>query len=226
MNSAWGKLALRSRLYDKGSLVFIGFIIFYSVLGFLAMLMEDIAPPHDHFMAALIIFIGLMIHLIVRLRYVVPILIGIGFIPHLLGLYWIFPIYEGGGLGTLYGAPQLGYHYDWFVHGFAMLCYTMAFLFMAYGRLMKGFNNVFITIIIALFFMQGIGALNEQMEYIGYEIFGYGEGFLEFGDGDISPDAGPWQNASMDMVSNFIGSFIGIILFFILRMRLFYIADI
>lgn len=221
----WGKLALKEKLLDKSSLYFIGFMLFYGVQFVLSYFFDGWAPPHDLLMAILILFVVFVLHLILRFKSVVPILIGIGFVPHILGLYWIFPIYSGGGLGTLYGAPQLGYHYDWFVHGFAMFCYTIAFLYMTYPYFMKGFKSTFITIILVLFFMQGVGALNEQMEYVGYEMLGYGEGFLEFGDGDISPDAGPWQNASMDMVSNFIGSILGMLAFFIVRIRLFYRAD-
>lgn len=193
--------------------IFLGFMGIYFVLGILALLMPGSAPPHDIFAAFFIMCVFFLLHQILGFKRVVPLLLGIGFIPHLLGLYWIFPIYEGGGLGTLYGAPQLGYHYDWFVHSFAMFCYTLAFASVSYRYLMKGLKSSFVFFVFILFFMSGVGALNESMEYVGFEIFGYGEGFLEFGDGDSSPETGPWQNASMDMVSNFIGICLGLWVF-------------
>ena len=57
--------------------------------------------------------------------------------------------------------------------------------------------------------MMGIGAFNEVLEYVGFDVLGYGSGFLEYGAGDSSPVGGPWENASLDMLANLLGIIIG-----------------
>lgn len=192
-------------------------MLFYLLQIVLSVFIKKTVPSYDLLIAVFVIFLIYAIHISKGLSIVVPIFIGIGFIPHILGLYPIFPIYENAGLGTLYGAPQLMYHYDWIVHFFAMFCYTIAFASLIFKPLKKCIKNTFIVFILILFLMQGFGAMNEVVEYIGFETWGYGEGFLEFGDGDSSPTSGPWQNSSMDMVCNFLGSFLGIVVFIFLK---------
>lgn len=203
------------RLKGGASYIYIFFIAFYALQAIAAIIHKK-APIQDLFIAAFIISLVFLIHLIVGLPKIVPIFIGIGFIPHILGLYEIFYSFNSFN-GALYGSAFFGYHYDWIVHFFATFCYSVALGAMSYEYLRKGLKSCFIVFIILLFFMSGLGALNESIEFVGYELFGYGKGFLEFGDGDASPNAGPWQNASMDMVNNIIGAAIGIGLFLLIK---------
>ena len=65
--------------------------------------------------------------------------------------------------------------------------------------------------------MLGIGAFNEVLEYVGFDVLGHGEGFLMYGDGDYSPAGGPWENACVDMLANLFGAVIGIGSFLLLK---------
>ena len=212
MNMAsWGELTLKEKLFDKTSLYFIFFILFYLVQGVIALFRDDFAPPLDIFVAAALVFLFWILHIILKFKPIVPVLIGIGFIPHIIGLYEIFNGH------SLYGWQRLDYHYDWIVHLFAMFCYTIAFSSITYKYFKKGFKSNLLIFLLILFFMVGLGSWNEILEYVGYDVGGYGKGFLEFGEGDSSPNGGPWQNSSMDMVCNLAGAFVGAGLFLLLK---------
>ena len=213
MKNLWKYTNLKNRFFDKTSIYFIIFILFYGVQGVISIFNKKIAPPMDIFATTSIIILFFVLHFFVRLKKIVPIFIGLGFIPHILGLYPMF------GGGTLYGLPLLNYHYDWIVHSVGIFCYSIAFCSIMYPYFKRGFKSKLLIFVLVLFFMVGLGAFNEILEYVGFDVFGYGEGFLEFGDGDSSPHAGPWQNSSMDMVSNLIGGVIGIGAFLLIKNR-------
>jgi len=177
---------------------------------------KHIAPPPDLFAAASITSFIFMIHLFFRFRAVVPLFLGIGFVPHVIGLYKIIP-YNEYYSGTLYGWSFFNYHYDWIVHFFAIFCFSIAFCSIFYPYYKKNFKSKFLIFVLILFFMLGLGAFNEILEYVGFDVLGYGEGFLEFGPGDCSPYEGPWQNSSMDLIFNLFGAVSGIGLFLIVK---------
>jgi uncharacterized membrane protein YjdF len=152
-----------------------------------------------------------------RFNPIVPILLLLGFVPHLFGLYKVFQ-YNGEHI-QLYGSPQFNYHYDWFVHAFGVFCFSIVFCLISYPYFKKGFKSKLLIFVLILFFMTGLGAFNECLEYVGFDVFGFGEGFLEFGAGDSSPRGGPWENASMDMINNMLGGVVGISLFLLLKKR-------
>jgi hypothetical protein len=212
MENLWKETSLKNRLFDKTSLFFLFFILFYGIQGLISLFNNIVAPPLDTFAATSIITLFFVLHLFIRFKIIVPILIGIGFIPHIFGLYSLF----GEGI-TLYGLSSLNYHYDWIVHSFGMFCYSFAFCSIIYSYLKKGLKSKFLIFILVLFFMQGLGAFNETLEYVGFDVLGYGKGFLEFGDGDSSPTSGPWQNSSMDMISNLFGGVLGIGSFLLIK---------
>jgi len=205
MDSLPKETSLKNSLLDKTSLIFILFILFYGIQGIVSIFSNKTAPPLDIFAAASIITLFFVLHLFIGFKTIVPLFIGMGFFPHILGLYPIF----GEGI-TLYGLASLNYHYDWIVHSVGIFCYSIAFCSIIYPYLKKGLKSKFLIFILVLFFMQGVGAFNEILEYIGFDVVGYGEGFLEFGDGDSSPTSGPWQNSSMDMISNLLGGVLGV----------------
>jgi len=208
---------LKKRLYGPASALFILAISFF-ILQMILFFFVDYSPPLiDLVTVTSIMALAFILHLLFKFNKSVPLLLTAGFMVHIIGLYKIIP-YNPGYVGTLYGAPQLGFHYDWIVHtiGFGFLATALSSV--TYDHLKKGLKSSFIIFIVLLFCSTGLGALNEVTEYLGYGVYGYGEGFMEFGDGDSSPDAGPWQNASMDMVNNLLGGiiFIG---FFVLRRK-------
>ncbi|MBD3313303.1 hypothetical protein GF345_02575 [Candidatus Woesearchaeota archaeon] len=194
---------IHSRAKDSTSLLFVIVFAFYA-LQFAGSFIYGHFPPHLDFIAALaLISLGFIIHLIAGVSPLVPIGLGIGLFFNIIGLYHIIP-YEGY-VGTLYGAPQLGYHYDWIVHSFGFGFFSLAFSSLMFPYLRKSFRSYYIIFIVLLLCMLGFGAMNEINEYLGYSYLGIGEGFLEFGDGDTSPSEGPWENTSMDLVNNLIG---------------------
>jgi len=201
---------------DSASIWFIVVITFYTIPAFISPFSDNFPPVWDVFVAIVVSSLFFFIHIkYLKFDAVAPIFIGLSFLPHILGLYKMIP--HKGYLIMLYGLPQLNYHYDWLVHIFAVLFFSIAFCSMTYPYFIKGFKSKWFMFIIILFFMLGAGSLNEIIEYVGYDFLGYGEGFLAFGDGDISPDSGPWQNSSMDMFSNLVGGLIGVGIFLLIK---------
>ncbi|MBD3249755.1 hypothetical protein GF336_06945 [Candidatus Woesearchaeota archaeon] len=192
-------------LKDRTSQIFIFFIGFYGLQLVGAMFIDSFAPVWDIAAAVFLISVFFVMHKKTGFKPAVPFLIGIGFFPHILGLYDIF----GAGI-TLYGAELFNYHYDWIVHSFGMFCYTLAFCSISFDHLIKGLRSKILVLVFVLFFMNGVGAFNESLEYVGFDVIGYGEGFLEFGDGDASPVGGPWENSSMDVICNLFGILFGL----------------
>ncbi len=202
---------LKQRLTDKTSVLFYVVILFYLVQ-VLASLFSSISPPILDFVVILSVLILIFIrHLFLGLKRTVPIFIGIGFLFHIVGLYKIIP-YNEYYVGTLYGAPQLAYHYDWIVHSLGLGFLTIALSSILYPYLKPTLKNPWLIFSFLVLLVMGFGALNEILEFMGFTLWGYGEGFMEFGEGDSSPNGGPWNNSMMDMVSNFIGAiiFIGV----------------
>ena len=126
-------------------------------------------------------------------------------------------LYDFNYIGSLYGASFLNYHYDLIVHFVGIFFFSIAFCSMMYPYFKRGFKSNFIIFVLILFFMLGVGGFNEIMEYVGFDVLGYGEGFLEFGPGDSSPNEGPWENASLDLLANLAGGVIGIGLFLLTK---------
>ena len=212
MQNLWNSVNLKNRFLNKTSIYFMFFILFYGIQGIISIFNKRFAPPMDIFAATSIITLFFVLHLFIRFRVIVPIFIGLGFIPHIFGLYSIF-----GEGKTLYGLALLNYHYDWIVHSVGIFCYSFAFCSITYPYFKRGFKSKPLIFVLLLFFMLGLGAFNEVLEYVGFDVFGYGEGFLEFGDGDSSPNSGPWQNSSMDLISNLVGGIIGIGSFLLIK---------
>lgn len=199
-------MAKRQPIYNLGivSALFIGFIFFYGIQAIIGIFYENSPPLIDFLTVLLILSSAFILHLRFGFKKTVPIGIGIGFLFHIIGLYKFIP-YNQYYIGTLYGAPQLNYHYDWVVHSVGFAFFVIAFCSMSYPYFKNAFKSKLTIFFLILFFMLGFGALNEIIEYAGYNVFGYGQGFLEFGEGDSSPAAGPWENSSMDLICNLTG---------------------
>lgn len=205
-----GKYALKPNT-DKVSILFFIVIGFYAVQAIAAFFFPKIMPPLMDFAAAILLLcLAYLLHKKYGATMVVPIFLGIGFFIHFIGLYNIIP-YNQYYTGNLYGAPQLNYHYDWIVHSVSMGFFAAAIASIFYPYLKRAFKSDFTVFFFLLLACLGMGLMNEVLEFVGYKFFGVGHGFMEFGEGDISPNAGPWQNSCTDMLNNIIGAtvFIG-----------------
>ena len=201
---------------NTASRYFIWFALFYGIQGIFAIFHKK-APVIDLFTATAIVLIIFIIHRSVNFSKYVPLFLGLGFLLHTIGLYQIIPY--NGYMGTLYGSPILNYHYDLMVHAVGIFFFSLAFCHMMYLHLKKGLKSKMLTFVILFFFMLGIGGFNEVLEYVGFDVLGQGEGFLEFGDGDTTAGGGPWENASLDLIANIVGSLIGIGSFLLTRKK-------
>ena len=123
-------------------------------------------------------------------------LFGAGTLPHIVG---VFPFEIDGKIVSFY---YLYANYD-------ALCHFVGFCFFCIGFLILYYSNRTnpskFDIALVLFALVGAGALIEVSEYIGYRLFGFGEGYLRFGDGDNSANFGPWGDSMTDTISNILG---------------------
>jgi len=198
---------IKERLYGPTSAVFLIVIVFYIIQFILALFSEISAPLFDLSAAILLLLFALVLHLLVGFKRTVPIFLCIGLFFNIIGLYPIIP-YNEHYTGTLYGAPQLNYHYDWIAHSVGFGFFALAFSSVLYPYIKKSFKSEYAVFIVILLAMMGFGAINEINEYLGFTVFGYGKGFMEFGEGDFSPYGGPWQNSSMDLINNLLGGIV------------------
>lgn len=200
----------RERLSEPTSILFLVAIFFFLTQAVLSSFFESFPPLIDFFTVISLLIFAFILHLFYRFEKIVPIALSIGFLFHIAGLYKIIP-YNPYYYGNLYGAPQLMYHYDWIVHTIGTGFLAIGFSSITYPYLKKAFRSRLAIFLIILLAVIGMGSLNEVAEFVGYGFYGYGEGFLEFGTGDFSPDSGPWSNTCTDMLNNIIGGavFIG-----------------
>lgn len=204
---------LKGRLSEPTSILFMLAIFFYAIQAIIAIFSEISPPLVDLLVVTSIIIVAFMIHLKSKgLKKTVPIFLLIGFLFHITGLY-VITLHNPYYVGSLYGAPQLSYHYDWIVHLFGTGFLALAFSSIVYPYLIKAFKSRFTIFLIILACIVGMGSLNEIMEFVGFNIVGYGGGFLGLGSGDFSPLENPWQNSCMDMTNNLIGGIVFIGLF-------------
>ena len=139
------------------------------------------------------------------------------FINRKIDLHWLvfvvflaaFNLHQMG----LYGHFLLGVPMDRVIHfstnfALALLCYNLFYSSKFSSYLTKaGLSPLWIGLIV-FFFVTGISAFTEIIEFVGYCAIGEGEGLLAFGIGDM----GEWNNLSWDLISNSIGALAGVLL--------------
>jgi len=126
----------------------------------------------------------------------------------LLNAIGTLPIYLGGKTFTLYSLQN----YDLLVHFFGFFFFTLGVILIYFkGRVPAK------AILPLLLAMLGVGAMIEITEYIGYVYLDYGNGWLQFGDGDSDPGFGPWEDSMTDMMSNIMGIMCVIIVYNIFK---------
>ena len=204
---------------ERTQFLFFFFLLFYGVQLALSFFIPRMPPFIDFTTGVGILLVFYLIHRKHALPWMLPLCLGIGFLPHIIGLYQSIP-YNAYYTGTLYGAPQLFDQYDLFVHSVGFGILALAFCMAARPYIKTTLPTVF-TFAILLLCMVGFGALNEVLEYAGYTAFGYGEGFLEYGPGDYGPDKGPWKDAMQDLTANLFGGSLAILLYFRFRKTIF-----
>lgn len=123
------------------------------------------------------------------------------FIPNVIGHF--------GG----YSLASLNYHYDWLVHSIAPIfaVFSISAFLIDNKIVAKLISAVTVAVLIAL----SVGSIIEISEYWGFYFIGMGSGYLGFGTGDNSLNFGPWENSSVDMTLNLIGSLIGALVYWI-----------
>jgi len=123
------------------------------------------------------------------------------------------------GVFGFYSESPFSFSYDkltHFVGGFALAVFFLNYIktFFKKSKIEKT-----ILILIAILAALGIGSIIELSEYLGYLFLGQGEGFLYFGGtGDLTGNynlGGAWINSSVDMIFNLVGSFAGLVAYFV-----------
>lgn len=186
------------RTSSKATLLMFGFIVFFLSIAFYYMSKMDITA-FDYFVA-----VGFMSLLFIlgRKYYVSSlsaIMLGCIFITVVIGDFvpGVWPLFNG--------------HWDWVMHGLsAMFLLIIVLEFMIKNHLSEsGIAAFFVAFCIVI----ALGAVVELVEYWGFVNFGYGEGFLGFGHGDDAENFGPWENSSIDLTNNLVGSLVGVLLY-------------
>jgi len=201
---------MKSSKDSRATGIFIFFLLFYFVQILLTFSLHT--PIIDYIAIFSIILMMFLFHLRFRFNKLVPLFLGLTFIFHALGFYRIIP-YGDGQVAMLYGAPQLWYHYDWIVHAGGFFFATLAACLLFYNPIRKGLKSHALASLVFVLAIVGIGALIEVTEFAGFNLVGYGEGFLLLGDGDFALKESVWDNSSMDQLSNLIGAVSGMIIY-------------
>ena len=137
----------------------------------------------------------------------------LSFVPHNLGIF-----------GYYLNSP-IFLQWDHFTHFLPIMAMAMLFYRVLKPYMDKRFSfKTFIFTFLALTAALGIGAIIEKAEFIGFLVNGFGDGGFAFGAGDacagqvvktvadIDAFGGGWFNTMWDLLYNFFGALIGIIL--------------
>ena len=136
-------------------------------------------------------------------------------------------ISHNSGVFGFYNNSPLPIQYDHFTHFIGLFSISVLFFnfFKKYFSANKT-NNILILLMILLASL-GIGAVVEEVEFLGFLKFGTGDGFLKFGGlgdtqlteqniRDIDIIGGGWINTMWDLIYNFLGALVGVIFMYLL----------
>ncbi|MEM2916639.1 MAG: hypothetical protein QXT19_04770 [Candidatus Woesearchaeota archaeon] len=192
-------------------LAILSYLVFYAIAW-----INDLAKYYGADIVFSAVFI-LFLHLTFRFwRLNVPVytLLVLSFASHLCGIFgW-------------YNVSPIPLQWDHVTHGFPLFSFTIFLYNFARQWMAERFwsTKTWAVLIIVLLSGLGIGAVIENIEFMGYLSLGYGEGGLFFGGpGDGQPittaqmDAiqnlgGGYINTELDLVWNAFGTFAAIIL--------------
>lgn len=192
-------------------------VAFLGVLVFLVLILLSKATGVGQFVNDSIIFIFLIVLFYIKydkfnLSTPVYAFFVLSLIPHNLGIY-----------GFYLNSP-IGLQWDHFTHFMPIMAMSMIFFRALMPCMKKG--KTFFFVLLALLAALGIGTFIEKAEFIGFSINGFGEGGFAFGAGDgcagqvattveeIDAFGGGWFNTMYDLVWNFYGALVGVLLMF------------
>lgn len=189
---------------DSKSVVW-GWIVFYALIAVFTF-------RSDERFADLITYTSLFVFILIAGRLIkIPSvsvwLFGAGTLWHVIG---VFPFKLDGKTVSLY---YLYTHYDILCHFAGFLLFSIGFLYLYSANRL---NPSKLDIAIVLLALVGAGALIEVSEYLGYRLFGFGEGYLQFGDGDNSMNFGPWGDSMTDTLANIGGIISGFLVYYLI----------
>ncbi len=123
------------------------------------------------------------------------------------------------GVFGFYNNSPVYFQYDHLTHFIGGFSLSLFFL----NYFSRWSKNKAIIILLALCTALGVGSVIEIIEYLGYLVFGQGDGLFYFGGtGDLGfkqdPLIGAWINSSLDMIFNLIGGLFGIIIYFFMKL--------
>ena len=123
-------------------------------------------------------------------------------------LFGLFLVMHGLGMYQLYESYPLGVEYDYWVHGYFGLVFSLILSRMFVAKGMSIWSAMPLTIVSVL----GVSAAHELYEYAGALLLGQGEGVLFIGAGDLDE----WDTQK-DMLNNLIGGLLGLLAFVIAK---------
>ncbi len=135
-------------------------------------------------------------------------LFGIGTLPHIIGM---IPFSVNNELISLYHSSIFSGNYDIMTHFIGFIFFTIGFLYF-YHHNQKSISKL--TLFVLFFSLIGMGTSLEILEYLGYRLFGFGWGFLAFGQGDSDLIFGPWGDSITDSISNIVGIAVGFLIYY------------
>jgi hypothetical protein len=141
--------------------------------------------------------------------------------PFVLGVFFIGPfMHASGTVFGFYGLP-MNPEWDSIAHTMGMLPMGAVFfrrLFLSYGTKKIVTKSNAMCFLISFLAAIGVGAALENIEYIGFLVYGHGDGAFRVGEGDIMIGSDPhelrgaWGDMESDMLFNGLGALVGIIL--------------
>jgi uncharacterized membrane protein YjdF len=139
-------------------------------------------------------------------------------------LFCIALLFHNLGTFGFYGISAGSFAYDNMVHIFSSFVAAWIFTNMLSRKLYKRKKdsiNCFLFIALAVSLSMIFGTLVEMVEYGGYIFLGPGEGLFFTGKGDIDGQfRGNYQDTMEDIIFNFLGSVIGSIAYYQLKIKI------
>jgi|SRR3989344_1860684 len=194
---------MQSHLYEK---IIIG--IMYITIVILALVSYQTSPVwmYDCLAMIFLIVILTLVYKPLHINHAILTFCFIAIMFHMLGLF------------GFYSSEPLGLRYDHYVHFFGGMAVCMiAYNYLERYHSNKKFKNIHrpAVILLSIFVAMGLGGIIEMTEYVGWYVYGEGEGLFLLGAGDYEGASGnprEWINSSLDQIFNAIGAIFGAIL--------------
>jgi uncharacterized membrane protein YjdF len=194
---------------EKKSYILIIFLAAMFIIGFFK---HDTGFIKDVIFSVFLIIVLFFLYAKIRLTPISYSLVCFSLIVHNLGTF-----------GFYANPPIFNIPYDVITHilGFFTVTIVIAnFLSFSLTKSKKFKFNDFIVLMMIFLAALGIGAIVETMEFTGYLVWGQGEGFFQFGSGDLNNAdlltqvvGGGYFDTMGDLICNMVGALSAVILF-------------